>query len=107
MRIAVAGGTGCVGSLVVDAVKAAGHEPVVIARSRGVDIISGRGLREALTDSSAVIDTCNVRTARNKKATRFFERATTSLLTVGKDAGVQHHVALSIVGIERVPLGYY
>ncbi len=122
MRIAVAGGTGTVGRLVVDAVRRAGHEPVVLARSTGVDLLGAGGvgdggdgdgavgdggLDEALRDVRRVVDVSNVTTTRRAAAVRFFERATGSLLAAGARAGVEHHVALSIVGIDRVDLGYY
>jgi uncharacterized protein YbjT (DUF2867 family) len=107
MRIAVAGGTGVVGHHAVTALAAAGHEPVVLARSQGVDIISGAGLGKALAGVSAVIDASNITTASRKKATEFFEVGTGNLVDAGRRAGVTHHVVLSIVGLERVPMGYY
>jgi len=107
MRIAVAGGTGVVGQYVVRALNEAGHEPVVLARARNVDIISGAGLDEALVGVEAVVDASNIATSNRKKATAFFETGTTNLIQAGKRAGVSHHVVLSIVGIDRAPLGYY
>ncbi|MGI8334242.1 SDR family oxidoreductase [Actinomadura scrupuli] len=107
MRIAVAGGTGQVGKFVVDAVRAAGHEPTVISRSAGVDITTGSGLAEALQGTSAVIDVSNVTTTSRRKSVAFFEAGTRNLLGAGRAAGVSHHVALSIVGIDRVDFGYY
>ncbi|RVX41905.1 uncharacterized protein YbjT (DUF2867 family) [Nonomuraea polychroma] len=107
MKIAVAGGTGWVGRLVVDAVYAAGDTPVVLARSTGVDLTTGAGLEEALHGVTAVIDVSNVGTLAKRQAIAFFESATTNLLTAGERAGVVHHVALSIVGSDRVDLGYY
>jgi uncharacterized protein YbjT (DUF2867 family) len=107
MQIAVAGGTGWVGSLVVEQARAAGHQPVVIARSAGVDLITGAGLDAALSGASVVIDVSNTATMRRPRSIEFFETATRNLLAAGQRAGVAHHVALSIVGIDRVPLGYY
>jgi uncharacterized protein YbjT (DUF2867 family) len=107
MRIAVAGGTGHVGSYVVDAVQAAGHEPVVLSRGRGVDLMTGEGLDDALAGVEIVIDVSNTSTTSRKKSIAFFGAATTHLLDGGLRAGVRHHVALSIVGIDRVNLGYY
>ncbi|MGW0826672.1 SDR family oxidoreductase [Streptomyces sp. NPDC002845] len=108
MRIAVAGGTGLVGHHVVDAVTAAGHEPVTVARSHGVDLLTGRGLDAALTGVDAVIDVTNVTSIREKVATPFFETAGRNLLAAEEKAGVGHHVTLSIVGLDRVPgYGYY
>ncbi|MFF8847170.1 SDR family oxidoreductase [Streptomyces sp. NPDC015127] len=107
MRVAVAGGTGLAGRHVVEELRAAGHEPVVLARSTGVDVTTGRGLDGALAGADAVIDVTNAPTISRRKAVAFFESASRHLLTAGERAGVRHHVALSIVGIERVGHGYY
>ncbi|HEV7206416.1 MAG TPA: NAD-dependent epimerase/dehydratase family protein [Jatrophihabitans sp.] len=107
MRVAVVGGTGVVGRYVVPALRAAGHEPVVVARSLGVDVTTGAGLDAALERADGVVNVSNVTTASRKAAVAFFEAATTSLLDAGFRAGVRHHVILSIVGIDRVDLGYY
>jgi uncharacterized protein YbjT (DUF2867 family) len=107
MRIAVAGGTGVVGRLVVDAVTRHGHEPVVLARSTGVDLTSGNGLDEALSGVTRLIDVTNITTTKRSDAVAFFEAATQHLLDAGKRSGIEHHVALSIVGIDRVDFGYY
>jgi uncharacterized protein YbjT (DUF2867 family) len=107
MKIAVAGGTGWIGRLVVDAVRAAGGTSVVLARSRGVDLTTGAGLDDALPGVSAVIDVSNVVTTSKNKSIAFFEAATRNLVAAGERAGVTHHVALSIVGSDRVDLGYY
>ncbi|MEU6343554.1 SDR family oxidoreductase [Streptomyces sp. NPDC046977] len=107
MRIAVAGGTGWVGRKVVEAVRAAGDVPVVLARSTGVDLTTGAGLDEALDGCTTVIDVSNVVTTGKRRSVAFFDAATTRLLTAGARAGVTHHIALSIVGCDRVGLGYY
>jgi len=107
MRIAVAGGTGVVGRHVVDVATANGHQPVVLARSRGVNVVTGQGLDAALSGVQAVIDVSNVTTARRSPAMAFFTASTEHLLAAGERAGVGHHVALSIVGIDRVEYGYY
>jgi uncharacterized protein YbjT (DUF2867 family) len=106
-RIAVAGGTGTVGRHVVAAVRAAGREPVVLSRSAGVDLVTGAGLDEALRGVDAVVDVCNAITQRRRAAIDFFTAATSHLLAAGADAGVRHHVVLSIVGVDRVDAGYY
>jgi hypothetical protein len=72
-----------------------------------VDIITGKGLDEALRDVGIVIDVSNVNTLSAKKSIAFFEAGTRNLLSAGERAGVTHHVALSIVGCDRVDLGYY
>ncbi|MGX1884949.1 SDR family oxidoreductase [Streptomyces sp. NPDC055287] len=107
MRIAVAGGTGLVGRFVVEELAAAGQEPVVLARSRGVDLVSGVGLDAAMAGVEAVVDVSNVTTSSARKACSFFESVSRNLLDSGARAGVRHHVALSIVGIDRVGHGYY
>ncbi|WP_149183525.1 SDR family oxidoreductase [Streptomyces sp. TRM49041] len=108
MRIAIAGGTGIVGRHVVDAVTAAGHTPVTVARSHGVDLLTGSGLDAALAGVDTVIDVTNVMSLREKVATAFFETAGRNLLAAEEKAGVGHHVTLSIVGVDRVPgYGYY
>lgn len=107
MRIAVAGGTGWTGRLVVDALRSGGDEPVVLARSTGVDLTTGAGLDGKLDGVRAVIDVSNVATTGARRSTAFFETATGRLLEAGRRAGVAHHVALSIVGVDRVDFGYY
>ena len=107
MRIAVAGGTGLVGRMIVDDARARRDEVVVLARSAGVDLVSGHGLAEALVGVEAVIDTSNVTTTRRSVSVAFFETATTHLVDAAARAGVRHLVVLSIVGIDRCDFGYY
>ena len=107
MRIAVAGGTGLVGGLLVEELRARGHDPVVLARSTGVDVTTGAGLDAALDGAGAVVDVSNVTTTRRGPAEAFFTAGTRHLLEAGRRAGVGHHVVLSIVGVDRVDTGYY
>lgn len=107
MRIAIVGGTGLVGRHVVHAAVGAGHVPVVLARSAGVDVVTGAGLDEALAGAGAVIDVSNIQTLSRRRSVRFFRLAGERLLAAGERAGVGHHVALSIVGVDRVDVGYY
>jgi uncharacterized protein YbjT (DUF2867 family) len=107
MRVAVAGGTGLIGRHLVALLEEGGHEPVVLARSRGVDITTGSGLQNALAGAEAVIDVSNVSTLSKKRSVQFFTAGTEHLLAAGARAGVKHHLALSIVGIDRVRWGYY
>ena len=102
MRIAVVGGTGLVGAMVVDELRAAGHEPVVIARSHGVDTVTGAGLDEALAGAEAVVDASNTLATDPEAARAFFEASTANLLDAERRAGVRHHVVLSITNIDRV-----
>ncbi|GAA1751952.1 SDR family oxidoreductase [Agromyces humatus] len=107
MRIAVAGGTGTVGKYVTKAARERGHEVVLLTRSSGVDLVSGAGLDEALGGVEVVIDTSNLNSLSTRRATEFFTTVTRNLLAAEEAAGVRHHVALSIVGIDRAPYGYY
>src|SRR4051794_9502613 len=107
MRIAVAGGTGLVGRHVLAALADAGDTPVVLARETGIDITTGEGLDGALRGVDALIDVTNTTSMRRRDAIAFFEAATTQLLGAGQRAGVRRHVLLSIVGSDRVDLGYY
>lgn len=107
MRIAVAGGTGVVGGPTVEAVRNGGHEAVVLTRSRGVDLLSGKGLAAALTGVDAVIDTSNVTTMSADESIEFFTTASGNLISAAEAAGVGHIILLSIVGIDRMPHDYY
>lgn len=107
MLIAVAGGTGVVGTYVVSALERAGHEAVVLSRAAGIDLEAGTGLDDALAGVDGVVDVSNVATQSRRRSIAFFASATGHLLEAGARAGVGHHVVLSIVGSDRVDLGYY
>jgi uncharacterized protein YbjT (DUF2867 family) len=107
VRIAVAGGTGLVGRHVVAGARRNGHEPVVLSRSRGVDLRSGVGLAPALDGVEAIVDVTNAGTTEEEAASGFFIDVARTLQRVAADRGVKHIVTLSIVGIEKVPFGYY
>lgn len=107
MNIAVAGGTGTVGRHVVDVARERGHAVQVLARSGGVNVHAGTGLDHALAGVQAVIDTTNLSTTSGDASTAFFSQVTRTLLGAEERTGVSHHVALSIVGIDRAPVGYY
>ncbi|MFI9009843.1 SDR family oxidoreductase [Actinosynnema sp. NPDC053489] len=102
MRIAVAGATGNIGSLTVVALERRGHEVVRISRSTGVDLSTGEGLDAALAGVDAVVDAVNVEAADRAGSVDLFGRMTRTLLAAEAEAGVRHHVLLSIVGIDRV-----
>ncbi|GAY15743.1 SDR family oxidoreductase [Mycobacterium sp. shizuoka-1] len=97
MKIVVIGGTGLIGSKLVQALSERGHDAVAAAPSTGVDTLTGAGLAEAVAGASVVVDVSNS-PALDDSAIEFFRTATTNLLAAEKDAGVGHHVALSVVG---------
>jgi uncharacterized protein YbjT (DUF2867 family) len=107
VKIAVAGGTGAVGRHVVDRVRELGHEPLVLTRSAGHDLVTGAGLAAALAGVDAVVDVASVQTQSAEKSRAFFGSVTRNLLAAEAAAGVRHHIALSIVGSDRAPEGYY
>lgn len=107
MRVAVAGGTGMIGKRVVRELFAAGHEPVVLARSRGVDLTTGKGAAGKLAGCAELIDVTNIVAVRKKAVVGFFAAATRNLLSAAATAGIQQVITLSIVGIDEVDLGYY
>src|SRR5262245_920915 len=102
MRIAVIGGTGLVGRPTVEAVRRAGHSAVVISRSHGVDVATGEGLDTALAGVDSMIDVTNFARGSVEATTKLFETSTKNILTAGKRAGVNHHVLLSIVGLDLI-----
>ena len=106
MRIAVAGATGRAGRYVVEILEARGHDVVPIARSTGVDVITGDGLAEALTGAECVVDLSTGPSPDEAAATEFFTTATRNLQARGAEAGVQRLVVVSIVGIDRFTSGY-
>jgi len=107
MRLVVAGATGMVGRYVVECAAGAGHTVVPLSRRTGQDVGTGAGLAAAMAGADAVIDVSNVTTAATKAAVAFFTGATGHLLAAEQAAGVRHHVALSIVGIDGQTSGYY
>jgi uncharacterized protein YbjT (DUF2867 family) len=102
MRIVVIGGTGLVGSKLVHALTERGHQAVAAAPSTGVNTVTGEGLSNVLTGASVVVDVSNSPSFEEAAATEFFTKATTNLLTAEAGAGVGHHVALSVVGTDRL-----
>src|SRR5258707_471324 len=95
MKVAVAGGTGVVGRLTVEAVRGNGDEPVVLARSTGVELVSGHGLAQALAGAGAVIDVSNIAATRASVVSEFFEATSRNLMRAAAQAGIRHIVALS------------
>jgi uncharacterized protein YbjT (DUF2867 family) len=106
MKIAVVGATGRVGRHVVDVLETRGHGVVAIARSKGVDIITGKGLADALAGVECVIDAASGSSPAENAATEFFTTATRHLLHAGTRAGVRRMIVVSIIGIDRFTAGY-
>jgi uncharacterized protein YbjT (DUF2867 family) len=107
MKLTVIGGTGLIGSQVVQKLTAAGHEAVPAAPSTGVDLITGKGLDQALEGAEVVVNLANSPTF-DEASLGFFRTSMNNLLAAGESAGVLHQVILSIVGVDQVPqLDYY
>jgi uncharacterized protein YbjT (DUF2867 family) len=107
MKIVVIGGTGLIGSKVVEKLKQKGHEAIAAAPNTGVNTITGEGLKEAMAGAQVVIDLANSPSFEDKAVLEFFETAGRNLLAAETAAGVRHHVAPSIVGIDRSDNGYF
>jgi uncharacterized protein YbjT (DUF2867 family) len=106
MKIAVAGGTGRVGSHVVEILEDEGHDVVAMSRSTGVDVTTGEGLDEALAGADVVIDAATSPSSDQQTATEFFTAATHNLQEAALRAGVGRIVVVSIIGIDRFSSGY-
>jgi uncharacterized protein YbjT (DUF2867 family) len=107
MKIAVIGGTGLIGSQVVEILTAQGHEATPYATSTGLDLLTGRGLPEAVAGADVAVNLTNSPTF-DDASPAFFQTTMDHLLAAAKTAGVGHVVILSIVGVDRVPdLAYY
>lgn len=102
MKIVVIGGTGLIGSRLVKKLEADGHEALAAAPNTGVNSITGEGLADALKGALAVVDVTNSPSWEDAAVLKFFETSTRNLLAYGKAAGVKHHIALSVVGTERL-----
>jgi len=105
-KIAVAGGTGRVGEHVVDVLGERGYEAVPIARSKGVDVITGDGLDDAVAGAQVIIDVATGPSPAEAEATAFFTTATDNLEAAGERAGVERMVVVSIIGTGRFASGY-
>lgn len=108
MKIVVIGGTGLIGSKLIPKLTAHGHEAVAAAPNTGVNTITGEGLAEVLAGASVVIDVSNSPSFEDEAVMKFFETSTRNLLAFEAAAGVTHHVALSVVGTDRLTeSGYF
>jgi uncharacterized protein YbjT (DUF2867 family) len=107
MKIVVIGGTGLIGSRSVAILRQRGHEVVAASPKSGINTITGEGIKAALAGAQVVIDLANSPSFEDKAVLEFFETSGRNLLPAEVAAGVRHHVALSIVGIERTDNGYF
>src|SRR4051812_32640965 len=103
MKIVVIGGTGRVGSNVVRRLEAQGHNPVPASPATGVDTITAEGLADAMAGADVVVDVANAPVWDDDAVREFFTTSTRNVLAAERDAGVGHHVAVSIVGADRLP----
>jgi uncharacterized protein YbjT (DUF2867 family) len=108
MKIVVIGGTGRIGEKLVRALRQGGLAVLEASPSRGVNTVTGLGLDQALDRATVVVDVSNSPTVDGAAALRFFEASGRRLLGAAKAAGVRHHIALSIVGTDRLQaIGYF
>jgi len=103
MKIVVIGGTGLIGSKVVSNLRQKGHEVTAASPGTGVNTITGEGLAETVAGARVVIDLTNAPDFADDPVMAFFTTSSRNLLAAGKAAGVQHHVALSVIGADRLP----
>src|SRR4051812_12544889 len=107
MKIVVIGGTGLIGSKTVAILRQGGHEVIAASPNTGVNTITGAGLKGAMAGTQVVIDLANSPSFEDKAVLEFFETSGRNPLAAEAAAGVAHHVALSIVGIDRSENGYF
>jgi uncharacterized protein YbjT (DUF2867 family) len=108
MKVVVIGGTGLIGSKLVGRLEEHRHEAVAAAPNTGVNTLTGEGLAEVLKDASVVVDVSNSPSWEDDAVMNFFRTSTTNLLKAEAEAGVTHHVALSVVGTDRLQeSGYF
>ncbi|CDM61682.1 MULTISPECIES: SDR family oxidoreductase [Rhizobium] len=103
MKIVIIGGTGLIGSKTAARLRNKGHEVLAASPNTGVNTVTGEGVAEALAGAEVVIDLANAPSWEDKAVLEFFETAGRNLLAADAKAGVKHHIALSIVGSERLP----
>lgn len=108
MKIVVIGGSGLIGSNIVKRLRQHGHETVAASPRTGVNTLTGQGLAEALAGAQVVVDVSNSPSFEDRAVLEFFETSGRNLLAAEADAGVEHHLALSVVGTDRLPeSGYF
>jgi uncharacterized protein YbjT (DUF2867 family) len=108
MKIVVIGGTGLIGSKLVEKLRNDGHEPLAASPDTGVNTLTGEGLAEALEGAKVIVDVANAPAWDDAAVLDFFQTSTRNLLAAETAAGAGHHVALSVVGTDRLPeSGYF
>jgi uncharacterized protein YbjT (DUF2867 family) len=107
VKIVVIGGTGLIGTKLVNNLRRQGHEALAASPNSGVNTLTGEGLAEALTGARVVVDVANSPSFEDKAVLEFFETSGRNLLAAEAAAGVAHHVALSVVGTDRLPKSGY
>jgi uncharacterized protein YbjT (DUF2867 family) len=107
MKIVVIGGTGLIGSKTVAILRQGGHEVVAASPKNGINTITGEGLKEAMAGTQVVVDLANSPSFEDKAVLEFFQTSGRNLLAAETAANVRHHVALSIVAIDRTDNGYF
>lgn len=108
MKLVIIGGTGLIGSKLVEKLREHGHEAVPASPDTGVDTLTGAGLREVLSGADVLVDVSNSPSFEDEAVMRFFTTSTRNLLSAATAAGVRHYVALSVVGTERLTeSGYF
>jgi uncharacterized protein YbjT (DUF2867 family) len=103
MKIVVIGGSGLIGKKLVNSLRNHGHEIVAASPSSGVNAVTGQGLADVLVGAEVVVDVTNSPSFEDAAVLAFFENSSRNLLAAEADAGVGHHVALSVVGADRIP----
>jgi len=103
MKIVVIGGSGLIGKKLIPLLRERGHEAAAASPSTGVNAVTGEGLARALAGADVVVDVTNAPSWEDAAVLAFFETSTRNLLAAEKAAGVNHHVALSVVGADRIP----
>ena len=108
MKVVVIGGTGLIGKKLVEKLSKVGHEAIAASPATGINAVTGEGLAQALTGAQVVVDVSNSPSWEDNAVLTFFESSTRNLLAAEAHAGVQHHVALSVVGTDRLlQSGYF
>ncbi|MDI7863441.1 SDR family oxidoreductase [Rhizobiaceae bacterium n13] len=107
MKAVIIGGSGLIGTRVAEILASGGHEVIAASRRNGIDAVTGEGLAEALAGADVLVDVSNSPSFEDQAVMEFFQKTTTNLAKTGKQAGIRHFVALSVVGTDRLPENGY